>query len=209
MADFLPPVESMNPSTNPFLPKMQPDDILTEPHAHHFTATTYSDTYPYISPTNPSNTLRGKYYLVTGASKGIGRSIVISLARAGASGIACLARSSVSATVEASLDSARDAKRTPPKMLELSVDMTDRAAVENAAATVEREFGKLDVLVNNAGSSERWQPLVESDPDEWWRAWEVNLKGTYLMDRAFIPLLLKGGDKTIVTVASAGALVTM
>jgi NAD(P)-dependent dehydrogenase (short-subunit alcohol dehydrogenase family) len=88
----------------------------------------------------------------------------------------------------------------------LAVDMTDRSAVEEAAVTVEREFGRLDVLVNNAGYLEKWLPLAETDPDEWWRTWEVNLRGCYLMDRAFIPLLLKGGDKTIVTVTSAGGL---
>lgn len=185
---------------------MQPDDILSDPIAMHFTHTTHHDTYPYISPTDPSVDLSGKYYLVSGASKGIGRSIVISLAEAGASGIACLARGSVSTTVDAALAAAKSANRPTPKIIELAADVADRSAVEEAAATVEREFGRLDVLVNNAGYVEKYLPPLESDPDDWWRSWEVNVKGVYLMDRAFIPLLLRGGDKTIVTVTSAGAL---
>ncbi|KAI9881749.1 MAG: hypothetical protein M1823_006540 [Watsoniomyces obsoletus] len=132
--------------------------------------------------------------------------MVVSLARAGASAIAVLARSSLSQTVDMALAAAKQAGRAAPRFLELAVDMTDRSVVEEAAVTVEREFGRLDVLVNNAGYLEKWLPLAETDPEEWWRTWEVNLRGCYLMDRAFIPLLLKGGDKTIVTVTSAGGL---
>ena len=51
--------------------------------------------------------------------------------------------------------------------------------------------------------------MIESDPKEWWTTWEINIKGVYLLSRAFIPLLLKGGSKTIVNVSSVGALFVM
>ena len=70
-------------------------------------------------------------------------------------------------------------------------------------------FGSLDILINNAGYLEEWKPITESNPDDWWRTWEVNIKGTYLMDRAFLPLLLKGQQKTLVTVTSVGAWTTV
>lgn len=62
-------------------------------------------------------------------------------------------------------------------MLELSVDMTDRKAVEDAARKVEAGFGRVDVLVNNAGYLETYTPIAEADPDDWWHTWEVNLMG--------------------------------
>ena len=151
-------------------------DILKEPNAINFTSTVYHDTYSYISPIAAN--LRGKNYLITGASKGIGRAMCISLAKGGASGIAMLARSSVAETRDLALKAAREAGREEPRMLELAVDMTDRAAVEEAAKEVEREFGRLDVLVNNAGYLEMWKSITDSDPEEWWRTWEVNLRGS-------------------------------
>jgi NAD(P)-dependent dehydrogenase (short-subunit alcohol dehydrogenase family) len=62
-------------------------------------------------------------------------------------------------------------------------------------------------LVNNAGYLEEWKPIAESDPAEWWKTWDVNVRGVYLVSRAFIPLLLANdsGLKTIVNVSSAGA----
>ena len=78
--------------------------------------------------------------------------------------------------------------------------------MSKAAAKVHEIFsGSLDILVNNAGYLESWKPITEADPDDWWRAWEVNLKGSFLIDRAFIPLLLNGTEKTLITVVSAGA----
>ena len=181
-------------------------DILKDPVAYNFTSPTHHDTYDAINPTKFN--LTNKSYVVTGASKGIGRAMVISLAKAGASSIALLARTPCSETVKLATAAAREARREAPRMLELSVDMTDRKAVDEAAKTVEREIGRLDVLVNNAGYLETWKPLAETDPDDWWKAWEVNIRGVFLMDRAFIPLLLKGGHKTIITVTSAGGLAT-
>ena len=53
------------------------------------------------------------------------------------------------------------------------MDVSDRAAVERAAKETEAAFGRLDILVNNAGYLERNIPIVDSDPDEWWKTWTV------------------------------------
>lgn len=138
--------------------------------------------------------------------------MAISYAKAGASGIALLARSDLSQTVAEVGQAASDAGRAIPHILDLKCDTTSASDVATAAETITTEFGgRLDILINNAGYLETWRPVAESDPDEWWKTWEVNVKGTYLMTRAFLPLLLspnsKDGLKTIIQVSSFGGVV--
>ncbi|KAJ5984547.1 Short-chain dehydrogenase/reductase SDR [Penicillium waksmanii] len=167
---------------------------------------THNDSYPTITASKCKQ--QGRAVFVTGASKGIGRAVAVSFAQAGASSIALGARSSLDATEAAVLDAARTSGHPPPKVLKLVLDVSDEQSVADAAAEVERDFGRLDVLVNNAGRVEKWVPLAETDPKAWWGTWEVNIKGTYLMTRAMLPLLLKGGERTIVNMNSIGAHLT-
>jgi NAD(P)-dependent dehydrogenase (short-subunit alcohol dehydrogenase family) len=142
---------------------------------------------------------------ITGASKGIGRATALSFAKAGAGGIVLLARSRSDLS---RLEDELVREANPPQILSLAVDVTDRAAVEKAAATVKSRFGKVDVLINNAGYLGDWAPIADSDPEDWWKTWEVNVKGVYLVTKFFVPLLLEGALKTVVAVSSIGAIVT-
>lgn len=172
-----------------------------------FTSTTHVDTYPFVDPTKLD--MSSKAVLVTGASKGIGRCIALAFASAGASHIAICARSDMASLVDDIAAAAKKAGRRAPKILPIKLDVTDEASVDSARQRVEQEFGRLDILVNNAGYMEKWVPLGESNADEWWKTFTVNVKGPYLCARAFLPLLLKGGDKTIINISSIGALITM
>ncbi|MCJ1337000.1 hypothetical protein MMC09_002279 [Bachmanniomyces sp. S44760] len=164
----------------------------------------HHDTYPFIHPSNYN--LSGRNVFITGASKGIGRSTALSFARAGASGIALAARSSLSSLIDDMKTAAKDAGRPEPKIHTYAMDVSDRAAIERIAAQVDKDFsGRLDILINNAGYLEEFVPITESDPDEWWKTWEVNLRGTYLVTRSFLPLMLKSGAKTIINMSSVGA----
>lgn len=125
-------------------------------------------------------------------------------AQAGASHIALGARSDLSSQKDIVLAAAAAAKRAEPKVISVKIDIADQKSTEAAAALIEKEFGRLDIVVINAGIFGRAM-IAESDPDEWWNTWTTNLKGPYLVSRAFLPLLLKGGDKTIVTTSSVGA----
>ncbi|KAI9797677.1 MAG: hypothetical protein M1833_005338 [Piccolia ochrophora] len=169
-----------------------------------FTPTLHNDTYPTISPLRQPNH-RNHCVLITGASRGVGRSLALSFAAAGASHIAIAARSSLDDLEATILRTAKDTYKTPPKVLKLALDVSSRDSVSAAAEAISQTFPRLDILVNNAGYLETFQPIADSDPDEWWHTWTVNMKGPYLLTRAFLPLLLKGGEKTIVNVSSVGA----
>ncbi|KGO67388.1 Short-chain dehydrogenase/reductase SDR [Penicillium expansum] len=166
----------------------------------------HNDTYPTITATRCKQ--HGRAVFVTGASKGIGRAIAIAFAQAGASSIALGARSSLDAVETAVLEAAKSAGHPPPQILKLALDVSDEQSVSDAAAEVKRAFSSLDILVNNAGRVEKWVPLAETDPKSWWSTWEVNVKGTYLVTRAMLPLLLLGGEKTIINMNSIGAHLT-
>lgn len=170
-----------------------------------YTKEIHRDTYPAITASNCKQ--QGRAVLVSGASKGIGTAIAIAFAQAGASAIAIAARSSLDAVESAILAAAQKARHPAPHILKLPLDVSDEPAVASAASQTERTFGRLDILVNNAGRLEAWHPIGDTDPASWWQTWEVNLKGTYLMTRAFLPLLLRSddGQKTIVNVNSIGA----
>lgn len=163
--------------------------------------TTHHNTYPFIDASKYS--LSGRSVLITGANKGVGRAISIGYAKAGASQIAVAARSPVS--TQELIEAAKSAGRPEPQILYVRIDVTDQKSTEAAAKQVEKEFGRLDILINNAGYLGKWIPMVQGDPIDWWANYEVNIKGTYLMSRAFIPLVLKSELRTVVNISSVGA----
>ena len=169
--------------------------------------TQHHDTYPAISTANAD--LSGRVVVISGASKGIGRATALSYARAGASGIVITARSDLSSLKDEMIKAAKDAGRSEPKIMTLGVDVVDARAVENAAEEIKATFGKIDILVYNAGFLGRLTRLEDSDPDEWWRNWEVNVKGLYLVTKCCLPLVLKSELKTLVGVSSIGAHLTV
>ncbi|KAJ5675975.1 hypothetical protein N7462_008872 [Penicillium macrosclerotiorum] len=162
------------------------------------------DTYPFIDPAKAN--LTGKSVLITGASKGIGKATAISFAIAGCSKILLAARSDMADVETAVLDAAMKANRPQPFVHSLKVDVTSEDSVR-AAAEIAADVlgGSLDVLINNAGYLEPWKSIAESEPSEWWRTWEVNIKGAYLVTHFFIPMLLKSQTKTVINISSGGA----
>jgi len=91
-----------------------------------------------------------------------------------------------------------------------TLNVTDGAAVKALAQSVEQSFGRLDILINNAGLSRPWEPVGETDPEDYWQVLEVNLHGPLLLTHAFLPLLVKTAEtqKThvnVMNVTSIGA----
>ncbi|KAL8952619.1 MAG: hypothetical protein Q9222_001493 [Ikaeria aurantiellina] len=185
----------MPPPKGELNPLEGPGDYLTDP--------VHNDTYPAIDPMKAD--LKGKHVFISGASRGLGRAMTLSFAKAGASFIAIGARGDMTSLAQEIIDATAKAGRSQPKVLPIKIDVTSRESIDDAATRVEKEFGQLDILVNNAGVLSANANVADSDPDDWWQAWTVNVRGTYLVTRAFLPLMLKGGDKQIVNVCSVGA----
>lgn len=170
---------------------------------YFFTPTEHTDTYAAIDPL--AIDLSRKRILITGAARGLGREIAISYARAGASAIAVLDLLDLAPTVQGLIEAAAAAGRERPHIVHMTCDITQLEEVERAAQIIQIQWGSVDVLVNNAGYLAPFEPLGESDPEKWWRNWEVNVKGVYLVTRAILPLLLRSQDKTTIVLSSVGA----
>ena len=139
---------------------------LREPSgSDDYTETVHNDTYPAISPLAAN--LKGKSVFISGASKGIGKAIALSYARAGVSHIAIGARSNVASVAAEAEAAAIAAKRPAPKILTISLDVTKQESVEAAAKEVKVQFGRLDILINNAGIIGKPAPVADTDSDEW------------------------------------------
>ncbi len=128
--------------------------------------------------------LDGRIAVITGASKGLGRQMAESLAAAGAV-VALVSRSAdaLEAVAAAVLLRGGRARAFP-------ADVTDEAAVSELAATIRRELGPPDILINNAGINVR-KPVVEFTLQEWNRVMDTNLNGPFLCSRAFIPGMME------------------
>jgi NAD(P)-dependent dehydrogenase (short-subunit alcohol dehydrogenase family) len=144
--------------------------------------------------------------LVTGGSRGCGKGIAISYAKAGASRIAITSRADASHVVLEIKQAAEAVSRPAPEVLWLPMDVTDSKSVKQAAKVLEDTWGHLDILISNAGFLAHYVKLLDTDEDDWWQSYEVNVRGMYLVAKAFLPLMLRGGDKTIISIASTGAL---
>lgn len=122
---------------------------------------------------------------ISGASKGIGRSIALSFARSGASRIAIGARSSLDSVEAEILGAASKAGHPVPLVVKVQLDVLDKESAKNAAEEVAKAFGDggVDFLVNNAGFSAGMKPFAGPDVDVWWHTWEVNVRSGGLFQR--------------------------
>ncbi|KAK5101057.1 hypothetical protein LTS08_004663 [Lithohypha guttulata] len=180
---------------------------LEGPGDYDCTKTVHNDTYPEIDSAVAN--LSGKAVLIVGGSKGIGKGIGVSFAKAGVSHLAVTGRSFPDGFEKVFIHAAEAAGKTAPKVHLIKLEVTKLESVQEAREIVEKDIGRLDVLVNSAGILPEVKPLIDTDPEVWWSTFDVNLKGVYYACRTFIPLLLKSteGLKTIVNLASVGAVI--
>jgi len=143
--------------------------------------------------------LNGQVALVTGASRGIGRAIAIRLAACGAS-VAGVARTLEG--LEGTLQAIRDAGGTAEVF---AADVASTDDVNRVVEAVEAKFGKIQVLVNNAGIT-RDGLFLRMEDDAWQEVIDTNLKGTFLFSRAVGAIMMRGRYGRIINVSSVSGL---
>jgi len=131
--------------------------------------------------------------LVTGAATGLGRAFAQRLARDGAD--------VVLADVQDAAESARLVEAEGARALPVRCDITDETQVGELAATVEGQFGPVDVLVNNAGIYPN-ADLATLTLEQWRRVFSVNVEGAFLITRAFLPSMRERGWGRVVFLTS-------
>ena len=132
---------------------------------------------------------------ITGAGTGIGRACAFAFAREGAL-VALAARRTSPLTAVA-----QEIRAAGGEALALECDVTNRPAVENALLQAEQRFGRIDIIVNNAGAVVVASAENTSDED-WNRILATNLTGTFLVSRAALPALRRAGGGTIINIGS-------
>jgi 3-oxoacyl-[acyl-carrier protein] reductase len=140
----------------------------------------------------------GKVAIVTGAGQGLGRAYAQRLASEGA----CVAVAEVNPNTGAS--TVESIRRSGGRAVYAALDVADEASCDHMAAEVAREFGRVDILVNNAALSSvlRPKPFWEWSVDEWDRVMNVNARGVWLVTRAVLPAMRERGYGRIINVAS-------
>ena len=147
------------------------------------------------TPAKHSGTLAGKTALVTGAASGIGRATALLFAREGAS----IAIADLNAAAAKTL--ADEITSAGGRAIFERVDVTLAADCERVVQKTLREFGRIDILFNNAGIIRR-ATVLDLNEQDWDRVMDVNVKSIYLMSKQVIPIMQKAGGGAIINTAS-------
>lgn len=162
--------------------------------------------YLDIDPkTTLNGSVSGKTIFLTGASRGIGQATAVAFAQAGAAAIYITARS------EKALEETRNkiiSANPETKCAYMTSDVTDADQVKAAVDDCVARCGGIDVADANAGYLGRsWHKIAESDIASWWKTWEVNMKGAYLVARFCLPYLIESARKHGAKGATGGHLI--
>ena len=149
----------MPPPKGSFNPIKGPGDYST-------TSTVHNDTYEAINPLKADLTEKTVY--INGASRGPGRSMALSFAKAGASQIAISARSNLEKVARELKEAAKEAGRPEPEVLSLQMDVASPESVSKGISKIGTTFAKLDIVINNAAIMGQMKTVLDSDIDVWW-----------------------------------------
>jgi NAD(P)-dependent dehydrogenase (short-subunit alcohol dehydrogenase family) len=145
------------------------------------------------------NVLRDRIVLITGASDGIGKAVASAAAACGATVI--LHGRNVR-RLEAVYDSIVQSGAPRPSILPLDLEKAGPAEYEQLVAAIDKEFGRLDVLLHNAGMLGERAPIEHYDVAKWMRTLHVNINAPFILTRSCLPLLRRSSDPSIVFTSS-------
>ena len=155
--------------------------------------------------------LEGRVAFVTGAARGQGRTHAVRLAGEGADIVAIDVCAPVSDTITYAMptpedlaETVRQVEATGRKVLARQVDIRDLAAQRRVVAEAVEQFGRLDILVANAGVLS-WGRLFEMTEEQWDTVIEVNLSGTWRTVRAVVPAMIEAGNGGSIIIVSSSA----
>jgi citronellol/citronellal dehydrogenase len=143
--------------------------------------------------------LKGKVAIVTGSRRGMGKAFALGFARAGADVVIC-GRSDD----ETLQGVAREVEACGRRVLALKADVSQEADVENMVSKTMDKFGRIDVLVNNAGVAFHF-PLQETPLKRWLLVLNVNLTGAFLCSKHVVPIMIKQKSGSIINISSGSA----
>lgn len=145
--------------------------------------------------------LKGKVALVTGAASpiGFGRAIAVTLAQEGCDVIV------TDINLEGAQKIAAEVKSLGRQTLAIKTDITKSSEVNNMVKEALKKFGKIDILINNAGIVTSFKPFLEQDEADWDKILNVNLKGSMICARAVLPHMIGRKSGKIVNISSSGA----
>lgn len=147
--------------------------------------------------------LTGKVAAVSGAGRGIGKAIALALARAGAD-VAVFSRTQAQFSATAA-----EIGSLGRSVLGLQVDVSQAADVEAMVRAVLDRFGRLDIMVNNAGLNPSYARVEKVREEDYDLIMEVNVKGVFLCSQRVIPVMKEQGGGCIINIASAAGLVAL
>lgn len=139
--------------------------------------------------------LKGKVAMVTGSSKGLGEAAAMAMARAGADIAVCgRNREDIDKVVD-------KVNATGSRAAGFVLEVTSTETVQKGVAEILDHFGRIDILLNNAGTNYR-VPVLEFPEEEWDRVIDTNLKGYYLVAKAVVPQMVKNGYGKVINMSS-------
>ncbi|MFC7304435.1 SDR family NAD(P)-dependent oxidoreductase [Streptomyces monticola] len=142
----------------------------------------------------------GRSVIVTGAGSGIGRAGALAFAERGAKVVVADLNAESAAKVTAEIEQGGGAAVT------VVGDLSEQSVVDRVTATAVETFGRIDVLVNNAGIMDTMSATADVTDAEWERLIRINLTAPFLLTRAVVPHMLEAGSGAIVFTASEAAL---
>ena len=149
--------------------------------------------------------LSGKVAIVTGATRGIGRAMALGLAEAGCSVVVAARTESPRRQLPGTVyTTAKEVEALGQLALPVGCDVRDEESVRAMAEASLAKFGRIDVLVNNAGIGS-YAPFLETPPDIWEQVLAVNLRGTFLCCQAVLPAMIERSKGSVVNISSLAA----
>ena len=140
--------------------------------------------------------LNGKVAIITGAGKGIGKAVAVAYAKQGMS-VCCIAR-----TLSDIVSTVNEIKESGGNAMAISCDVTNYENVKEVMQKAYERYGRIDLILVNAGTDTEKLPIDELDIAEWKRVMDVNLNGAFYTVKAAIPYLKRNGSGKIITIGS-------